>query len=61
MKERLPNGQWKQKYLTIDMFDKFLHNAFWHLNLKVNISLWLMGIIIALMGITLGVVLVFVS
>ena len=52
---------WKAKYLTIAAFEKFVSNDFWHLSLKVNISLWLMGIILVLMGITLAVVLVFVT
>lgn len=58
--ENKKGRNWKAKYLTIERFEKFMGNEFWHLNLKVNISLWLMGVILALMAITLGVVLVFI-
>ena len=45
-----------KKWLTVDRFEKFIHNDFWHLNLKVNISLWLQGFILVIMAITLATV-----
>ena len=44
------------KWLTVEIFEKFIHNDFWQLNLKVNISLWLQGFILIIMAITLATV-----
>ncbi len=49
---------WKAKYLTLEAFERFLKNDFWHLNLKVNITLWLLGVILILLGITLATAIV---
>ena len=42
---------WKAKYMTIERFEKFCSNDFWHLKVKVNAVLWIvltiLGAIIA--------------
>ncbi len=42
---------WKKKYMTIEVFEKFLCNDFWHLKVKVNFIFWvtltILGAIIA--------------
>ncbi len=37
----------KPKYLTVDRFETFVSNEFWHVQVKVNALLWLCGIILA--------------
>lgn len=38
---------WKAKYLTIERFEKFMGNEFWHLKIKVNAVLWIVLTILA--------------
>ena len=35
------------KYVTIEMFNKFLSNDFWHVQRNVRVLLWLNGIILS--------------
>ena len=37
----------KPKYLTVERFEKFLSNDFWHLKVKVNTVLWVCATILA--------------
>lgn len=37
----------KPKYLTIERFEKFVSNDFWHLKVKVNAVLWVVLAILA--------------
>jgi len=39
--ERLPNGRQRPKYLTIDRFEKFVSNEFWHVRQYAKWSLWI--------------------
>ena len=34
------------KYVTIEMFDRFLSNDFWHVQRNVKVLLWLNGTIL---------------
>lgn len=36
-----------KKYLTIERFQAFLSNDFWHLKVKVNATLWIVLAILA--------------
>jgi len=37
----------KPKYLTIERFEKWVSNDYWHLTAKVNIIFWVMLTILA--------------
>lgn len=39
------------KYVTLDKFDKFVSNEFYHLKLKVNLNTW---ISLAILGAVIG-------
>lgn len=46
MEQKKPRN-WKRKYMTIEMFEKFLNNDFYHLQIKVNATMWLSLVILA--------------
>lgn len=37
----------RAKYLTVDRFEKFVSNEFWHLKVKTNAVLWITLTILA--------------
>lgn len=38
---------WRAKYLTMEQFEKFLGNDFWHLKWKVDFIFW---VVLAILG-----------
>ena len=45
--ERLPNGRQRPKYLTIEMFERFISNDFWHVKQYARWSFWVSLTILA--------------
>ena len=49
--ERLPNGQQKPKYMTIERFERFVSNEFWHVKQYARWSLWVsLAILVAIIA-----------
>lgn len=46
MQER-KGKNWRKTYMTIEMFEKFMTNDFYHLKLAVHASLWISLTILA--------------
>ena len=45
--ERESNGKYKAKYLTIELFEKFVNNEFWHIKQYAKWSVWLSLVVLA--------------
>ena len=51
------NSGRKPHYLTIERFEKFLGNDFFHLKVETRVQSFLIAVILAMMGIVLGYIL----